>query len=64
VIDDDEFLILACDGVWDEVSDELAVEVVATESDPTLASCKLRDYAYLLGSDDNISVMVIQLKKK
>eukprot|EP01100_Stratorugosa_tubuloviscum_P006481 TRINITY_DN2795_c0_g1_i1.p1 TRINITY_DN2795_c0_g1~~TRINITY_DN2795_c0_g1_i1.p1 ORF type:complete len:1074 (+),score=578.18 TRINITY_DN2795_c0_g1_i1:158-3379(+) len=58
----DEFLILGCDGVWDEVSDEYACQLVASESDPTVASSKLRDYSYLLESDDNISVMVIKFK--
>ncbi|KAL6075956.1 PPM-type phosphatase domain-containing protein [Balamuthia mandrillaris] len=62
--EEDELLILACDGVWDEVSDEQAVAIVRTETDPFLMSAKLRDYAYLLGSDDNISATVVLLKKK
>jgi len=59
---DDEFLILACDGVWDEVKDSIAVDLVRDEKNPFLASCKLRDYAYLLGSDDNISVIIVRFK--
>jgi serine/threonine protein phosphatase PrpC len=62
--DEDDFLILACDGVWDEVWDEDAVECVRGVDDPTRASAKLRDLAYVLGSDDNISVIVIQLNKE
>lgn len=62
--DDDEKLILACDGVWDEVSDERAVEIVMAEKDPFLACAKLRDFAYALGSDDNISVMIVHLKEQ
>lgn len=59
----DEFLIIACDGVWDEISDQEAVGIVGRESrDPFDAALKLRDFAYLLGSEDNISVAVIFLK--
>jgi len=58
---DDKFLIIACDGVWDEVEDEPACKIASTESDPFKASTKLRDYSFLLGSDDNISVMVVKL---
>ena len=60
---DDEFIIIACDGIWDEVADEVAVKLVRKEQgDVFRASCKLRDYAYILGSDDNISVIVVKLK--
>mmetsp|Transcript_37125 Transcript_37125/g.93186 ORF Transcript_37125/g.93186 Transcript_37125/m.93186 type:complete len:788 (+) Transcript_37125:819-3182(+) len=62
--DEDEFLILACDGVWDEVWDDTAVECVRNVEDPTRASAKLRDLAYVLSSDDNISVIVIQFNKE
>ncbi|GAM26402.1 hypothetical protein SAMD00019534_095770 [Acytostelium subglobosum LB1] len=58
------FLILACDGVWDMVSDEEAVELVYKNlADPTKASQKLRDLAYEQGSTDNISVMVVKLSQ-
>eukprot|EP01119_Soliformovum_irregulare_P012995 TRINITY_DN3422_c0_g1_i3.p1 TRINITY_DN3422_c0_g1~~TRINITY_DN3422_c0_g1_i3.p1 ORF type:complete len:988 (-),score=346.47 TRINITY_DN3422_c0_g1_i3:57-3020(-) len=59
---DDEFLILACDGIWDEIGNQEAVDIVRGEPDPFKASAKLRDCAYLRGSDDNISVMVVRLK--
>ncbi|KAN0006841.1 hypothetical protein ACTFIU_005033 [Dictyostelium citrinum] len=52
---DDKFLILACDGVWDLISDEEAVETVARISDPSKAAETLRDLAYNSGSTDNIS---------
>lgn len=68
--ENDNVVIIGCDGVWDEgkyinlsfssvVSDQMAVDVVKNEKDPFYASTKLRDLAYLLGSDDNISVMSI-----
>jgi len=60
--DEDKFVILACDGVWDVITDQRAVEIVEGEKDPFIASSRLRDYAYLLGSDDNISVITVVLK--
>lgn len=57
----DEFIILACDGVWDVLSDELACHIVATDNDPVQASLKLIDQAFLTGSTDNISVIVAYL---
>lgn len=57
------FPMQACDGVWDVISDEAACRIVASESDDILkASMKLRDYAYLFGSQDNISVIIVKFK--
>jgi len=58
---EDQFLILACDGVWDELSDQAAVDICLSEKDPLKAALKLRDTAYSLGSEDNISVIVLVL---
>eukprot|EP01119_Soliformovum_irregulare_P020137 TRINITY_DN6492_c0_g1_i3.p1 TRINITY_DN6492_c0_g1~~TRINITY_DN6492_c0_g1_i3.p1 ORF type:complete len:181 (-),score=63.58 TRINITY_DN6492_c0_g1_i3:49-591(-) len=62
LMEEDEFLILACDGVWDEIPDQMAVDIVRSEKDVNKACLKLRDYAYAMGSDDNISVIVVQFK--
>ncbi|ELR15354.1 Aryl-alcohol dehydrogenase (NADP+), putative [Acanthamoeba castellanii str. Neff] len=59
----DVLYVHACDGVWDVISDEAACRIVASESDDILkASMKLRDYAYLFGSQDNISVIIVKFK--
>jgi Leucine-rich repeat (LRR) protein/serine/threonine protein phosphatase PrpC len=59
--DADDFLIIACDGVWDEVGDQDAVDLVKPHlDDPFYAAAVLRDYAYALNSDDNISVIIIR----
>jgi len=53
---------MACDGLWDVVSEESAVEIVKQEKcDPFRASIRLRDTAYLRGSADNITVIVVML---
>lgn len=60
------YLILACDGIWDEISDHQAVTVVeelVMKGKVDLAAQKLRDTAYAIGSDDNITVMIIKLAK-
>ena len=60
----DEFVILACDGVWDVLSNEQAVFLVQAETSPSRAANRIREYAYSLGSTDNISVIVYQLKPR
>ncbi|KNC53973.1 leucine-rich repeat protein [Thecamonas trahens ATCC 50062] len=60
-------LVLACDGVWDVLSDGQAMttilaELAAPGPDPCArAASRVRDLAYQLGSGDNISVMVIRV---
>ena len=64
---EDKYLILACDGIWDEVEDKDAITIVdplVQEGDLFKACSKLRDMAYCAGSDDNISVMIIKFASK
>jgi len=57
------FLILACDGLWDVISDQDAIDLLMKE--PTMSaqqmSEKLLKYALDNSSTDNISIMVIKL---
>lgn len=53
-------LILACDGVWDVLSDEETTEIANNEPNPELAAVKIRDAALAKGSADNISVIVVR----
>ncbi|MDP1719148.1 MAG: PP2C family protein-serine/threonine phosphatase, partial [bacterium] len=57
----DKKLILACDGVWDVITDEEAAGLVRGESDPQKAAEILKNKAIENGSKDNISVIVINL---
>ena len=61
----DEFLILACDGVWDVFTNQQAVDLVKASlqksHDPRAAAQILAQAAYDAGSMDNISVLVVQL---
>jgi len=58
----DEFLILACDGLWDVVSDQNAVELVRDVHDAQKASEKLLQYALDHHTTDNVTVLVVRFK--
>ncbi|PAN29383.1 hypothetical protein PAHAL_5G222400 [Panicum hallii] len=76
--DTDEFIILASDGLWDVMSNEFACKVAryclsgraAAKCPATVGGSSARDAAALLvemaaarGSDDNISVVVVELRR-
>ncbi|KAH9047866.1 protein serine/threonine phosphatase 2C [Lactarius hengduanensis] len=60
--EDDEMLILACDGIWDVLDDQAACELVRAISDPQEAAAALVQEATHRYTNDNITVMVIRLK--
>nr|WNA21413.1 protein phosphatase 2C [Hemerocallis fulva] len=63
-----EFLILASDGLWDKVSNQEAVDLarpfcINSHNPSPLSACKkLADLSFNRGSNDDISVMIIQLR--
>ncbi|KAJ5160186.1 uncharacterized protein N7482_007190 [Penicillium canariense] len=59
--DADEFIILACDGLWDVCSDQEAVDLIRRVQDAQHASKILVDHALARFSTDNLSCMVIRL---
>ncbi|EYU23352.1 hypothetical protein ABFS82_01G061800 [Erythranthe guttata] len=72
--DSDEFLIIATDGLFDVISNEVACEVVKRcldnnsrsrrhEAGASHAATLLAELAIAKGSKDNISVIVVQLNK-
>ncbi|RNF02494.1 protein phosphatase 2C [Trypanosoma rangeli] len=66
----DEFVIIACDGIWDMVSNERAVEIVRSEvadhSDLSLACERLMEACLSRvstgGGTDNMTVIILQFK--
>ncbi|KAJ4830771.1 hypothetical protein Tsubulata_049052, partial [Turnera subulata] len=67
---EDEFLILASDGLWDKVENQEAVDIarplcmgVDGKADPLSACKKLAELSVSRGSYDDISVMLIQLRR-
>nr|KMM72002.1 protein phosphatase 1K [Coccidioides posadasii RMSCC 3488] len=60
----DEFLILACDGLWDVCTDQEAVDLIRNAHDPQEASKILVDHALSQFSTDNLSCMVVRFDSK
>jgi len=59
---DDPFVVMGCDGVWDIFSDQEAVDLLIDIKNPEKAAAVLRSSAYVAGSKDNISALVIRLQ--
>ncbi|PSS00929.1 phosphatase 2C-like domain-containing protein [Coniella lustricola] len=62
--DMDEFMIIACDGLWDVCSDQEAVDLVRNVHDPATASKLLVDHALARFSTDNLSCMIVRFDKE
>eukprot|EP00026_Physarum_polycephalum_P003299 Phypoly_transcript_03309.p1 GENE.Phypoly_transcript_03309~~Phypoly_transcript_03309.p1 ORF type:complete len:738 (+),score=125.55 Phypoly_transcript_03309:75-2288(+) len=58
---DDEYLILASDGLWDVISDQEAAEIAHAEQDAQKASKKLMKTALERGSKDDITVVAARV---
>ena len=61
LLSNDDFVILACDGIWDCVSNQKAVNIIRTSKNFNVGCIKLRDYAYHMGSQDNITCAVVTI---
>jgi serine/threonine protein phosphatase PrpC len=59
--EDDDALIIACDGLWDVIEDEWAGLFVRNSRTAASAAVTLKNYAYAMGSKDNISAVVVKL---
>jgi len=62
----DEFIILACDGIWDVATNQECVEFVSNifcegETDFGLACEEVLDICLRLGSKDNMTSLIVQL---
>ncbi|KAK1751885.1 phosphatase 2C-like domain-containing protein [Echria macrotheca] len=60
----DEFIIIACDGLWDVCSDQEAVDLVREIQEPVTAAKLLVDHALQRFSTDNLSCMIIRFDKQ
>jgi protein phosphatase 2C family protein 2/3 len=65
---EDEFIILACDGLWDVFSNKDAVDFVKVSmdahNDPQKAASDLVNEAINLGSMDNVTVLLVFFKNE
>ncbi|KIK67432.1 hypothetical protein GYMLUDRAFT_37555 [Collybiopsis luxurians FD-317 M1] len=62
--DEDEFLILACDGLWDVIGDQAAVNQIKAFDDAQAASQHLLRYALNNHTTDNVTVVVVRFKNQ
>ncbi|DBA02495.1 TPA: hypothetical protein N0F65_010967 [Lagenidium giganteum] len=61
VRDDDLLLVLACDGIWDVLSNQEAVQIALHHfGDPKCAADAIVKEAYRRGSKDNLTAVVIE----
>ena len=60
--DTDRWLVVACDGLWDDINNEECAKTLLRSSNAHEAASLLRDQALQYGSEDNISVIVVDLK--
>ncbi|KAJ6231450.1 leucine-rich repeat protein soc-2 homolog-like protein [Anaeramoeba flamelloides] len=60
---DMKYLVLACDGVWDVLSNQQVADIVMKNRNKNISKIALhiRNNAYALESADNISVLVVDL---
>merc|ERR1719359_919981 len=56
---EDRFLVLACDGIWDVLSSEEAVSVCAEQESAKKAAESLLRRTYATNSDDNLTAVVL-----
>jgi len=56
---EDRFLVLACDGIWDVLGDDDAVAVCIEHRSAELAAHALIRRSFETGSDDNLTALVI-----
>ena len=62
---EDEYIVLACDGLWDVLTvDDVAGLVAATVKEPGMVAKRLVAEAMTRGSGDNITAVVAFLKRQ
>ena len=60
---ENDYAVLACDGVWDVLTPDEAIKIVRTVIDPWRASEEISRKALDSGSTDNITVIVLDLRE-
>jgi serine/threonine protein phosphatase PrpC len=61
---DGQKLIIACDGVWDVMTDQMAADIYNNSDGPINAARAIKAEALKRGTMDNVSVMCIDLRRK
>lgn len=59
--ENDEYLVLASDGLWDVMKNDVVAEIVRSAATPEDAAWTLTETAFTRGSRDNICALVVDL---
>lgn len=60
---ENDFIIIACDGVWDVLAPDIAIAIARAAEDPQSAADNIKATALDSGATDNITVIVLDLRK-
>jgi serine/threonine protein phosphatase PrpC len=60
---ENDYVVLACDGVWDVLAPADVIKTVRAAREPQAGAEKIKGMALDYGSKDNISVIVLDIKK-
>ncbi len=61
---ENDFAVVACDGIWDVLTNDRVLELVRNAGDAHHGAEAVKRIARAAGSKDNITVMVIDLRRK
>lgn len=64
VEDDDRWIVIACDGVFDVLSNEYIGQIASKANCANELACDIRNIAYANLSTDNITVIAIDIKER
>lgn len=60
---ENDYVVVACDGVWDVLEPMDVISLVRREKEPELAARRIGEEALSNGSTDNITVIVVDLRE-
>jgi protein phosphatase 1L len=60
---ENDYAVLACDGVWDVLTPDDVIDIVRSMGDPTKAAVEVSNKALNHASTDNITVIVLDLQE-
>jgi len=60
---ENDYAIIACDGVWDVLVPEIVIDLVRGLDDPQMAADAIKQSALDNGTTDNVSVIVLDLRE-
>jgi protein phosphatase 1L len=60
---ENDFIVIACDGVWDVLSPDIVIAIVRAAADAQAAAENIKTTAIDSGSTDNVTVIVLDLKE-